>query len=183
MVAVMEIQIANSVIFTIIVRSKQGKRSYLLFPINVLSSAQVGKEYSGSLKLHFFKLEQEKKSNSKSRTFSKVIPINEEKTTSSVIGSNNNNASLVLKSINGINGSKHSINQNHRQQTELTPFESTSRTIIVPFRISGKVILDVVVFQEQQSSNNTNIQQSSLASPSTSSSSINVVNATSWLIY
>ena len=156
---------------------KAGQTFVLYFPINVLSSAQVGKEYSGSLKLHFFKLEQEKKSNSKSRTFSKVIPINEEKTTSSVIGSNNNNASLLLKSINGVNGSK-TLNKSKSQTTnKLTPFESTSRTIIVPFKISGKVILDVVVFQEQQSSNNTNIQQSSLTSPSTSSS-INVVNAT-----
>ena len=155
---------------------KAGQTFVLYFPINVLSSAQVGKEYSGSLKLHFFKSEQEKKSNSKSRTFSKVIPITEEKTTSSVIGSNNNNASLVLQSINGINGSK-TLNKSKSQTTnKLTPFESTSRTIIVPFKISGKVILDVVVFQEQQSSNNTNIQQSSLASPSTSSS-INVVNA------
>jgi hypothetical protein len=155
---------------------KAGQTFVLYFPINVLSSAQVGKEYSGSLKLHFFKLEQEKKSNSKSRTFSKVIPINEEKTTSSVIASNNNNASLLLKSINGVNGSK-TLNKSKSQTTnKLTPFESTSRTIIVPFKISGKVILDVVVFQEQQSSNNTNIQQSSLTSPSTSSS-INVVNA------
>ena len=95
---------------------KAGQTFVLYFPINVLSSAQVGKEYSGSLKLHFFKLEQEKKSNSKSRTFSKVIPINEEKTTSSVIGSNNNNASLLLKSINGVNGSK-TLNKSKSQTT------------------------------------------------------------------
>jgi hypothetical protein len=155
---------------------KAGQTFVLYFPINVLSSAQVGKEYSGSLKLHFFKLEQEKKSNSKSRTFSRVVPVNEEKSTSSVAGSNNNNTSLILQSINGVNGSK-TLNKSKSQTTnKITPFESTSRTIIVPFKISGKVILDVVVFQEQQSSNNTNIQQGSLTSPS-AFSSINVVNA------
>jgi hypothetical protein len=139
---------------------KAGQTFVLYFPINVSSSAQVDKQYIASLKLHVLKFEKELQSDSKAQTIHKVVPIIHVK-------EDNNSQSVI-------NGSK-TLNKSKSQSTnKLTPFDFTSRTITVPFRLSGKVILDVIAFPEQQLlNNNSGIQPSS----SGSLNQINIINA------
>jgi hypothetical protein len=120
---------------------KAGQTFILYFPVYVESSAQVGKIYHGSLRLHFFTLEQERKINSefntasKARSFSLSRQINATATVQ------------ILKSLDKLNDKDKS---NLKTTNRVTPFESTSRTIDVPFELSGKVILDVFAIPESQ---------------------------------
>jgi hypothetical protein len=92
---------------------KAGQSFVLYFPINVLSSAQVDKQYTASLKLHVLKFEREQKSNSKLQRSHKVVPINE-------VQEGDNIQSVI-------NGSK-TLNKSKSQSTnKLTPFDFTSR--------------------------------------------------------
>ena len=120
---------------------KAGQTFVLYFPVYVDPSAQVGKLYHGSLRLHFFTLEQERKINSefntasRSRTFDLSRQINASATIQ------------ILKSLDKLNARDKS---NLKTTNRVTPFESTSRTIDIPFRISGKVILDAFAIPESQ---------------------------------
>jgi hypothetical protein len=142
---------------------KAGQTFVLYFPVYVESSAQVGKLYHGSLRLHFFTLEQERKINSefntasKARTFSLSRQINATATVQ------------ILKSLDKLNARDKS---NLKTTNRVTPFESTSRTIDVPFELSGKVILDVFAIPESQLLNGSRSLASLL-----SASQLNVLSA------
>jgi len=120
---------------------KAGQTFVLYFPVYVEPSAQVGKLYHGSLRLHFFTLEQERKTNSEFNTASKSkgFDLSRQINASSTI--------QILKSLDKLNAKDKS---NMKTTNRVTPFESTSRTIDVPFRISGKVILDTFAIPESE---------------------------------
>ncbi|GEM_PF-625344 len=120
---------------------KAGQTFILYFPVYVESSAQVGKVYHGSLSLHFFTLEQERKINSEFNTASKAraFDLSREINATATV--------QILKSLDKLNAKDKS---NLKTTNRVTPFESTSRTIDVPFELSGKVILDVFAIPESQ---------------------------------
>ena len=111
---------------------KAGQTFVLYFPVYVEPSAEVGKLYHGLLRLHFFTLEQERKIKSEFNTASKsrAFDLSRQINASATI--------QILKSLDKLNARDKS---NLKTTNRVTPFESTSRTIDIPFRISGKVIL------------------------------------------
>ena len=142
---------------------KAGQTFVLYFPVYVGPSAQVGKLYHGSLKLHFFTLEQERKINSEFNTADKAKAFDLSRRI-------NASASIqILKSLDKLNARDKS---NSQITNRVTPFESTSRTIDIPFRISGKVILDAIALPESQALTGNRIQSSLV-----STSQLNVLSA------
>ncbi len=120
---------------------KAGQTFVLYFQVYVEPSAEVGKLYHGSLRLHFFTLEQERKINSEFNTASKsrAFDLSRQINASATI--------QILKSLDKLNARDKS---NLKTTNRVTPFESTSRTIDIPFRISGKVILATFAVPESQ---------------------------------
>lgn len=140
-----------------------GQMFVLYFPIFIEPSVHVGKVYHGSLKLHFFTLEQERKINSEFNTASKARAFDVSRPI------NASTSIEILKSLEKLNARD---NSNRKITSRFTPFESNSRTIDIPFKISGKVILDVVALPESLLLNVSRSQSSLL-----SASQLNVLTA------
>ncbi len=148
---------------------KAGQTFVLYFPVYVGPSAQVGKLYHGSLKLHFFTLEQERKIKSEFNTADKAKAFDLSRRI-------NASASIqILKSLDKLDARDKS---NRQITNRITPFESTSRTIDIPFRISGKVILDAIALPESQVLTGNRIQSSLVSASQLSVLSANPGSAT-----
>jgi hypothetical protein len=111
-----------------------GQTFILYFPVKILQNAELGKEYNADLTVHFFKATDEQKGNSE-------IEKNTKK-------SSHLELDQCLDEDN-TNRTKNNSVRHIEAKIVHTPFDSKTKTINVPFKLSGKVILDVKGSQSQ----------------------------------
>ena len=116
-----------------------GQTFILYFPVKILPDAQIGKEYNADLTIRYFKATDEQKGKSE-------IEKNTKK-------SFHFEFNQCLEEDN-TNKTKDKTVRHIEAKIVHTPFDSKTQTIKVPFKLSGKVILDVVGSQSQDSGKN-----------------------------
>lgn len=109
-----------------------GQTFILYFPVKILDNTKVGKTYNAELKIKYLKVTDERKTNlqieksTKSKTHLEIVdPCTDD-------GDSNTNRTRT------------NIDRDINAKTVHTTFNSKSQTLQVSFRLSGKVILDVI---------------------------------------
>jgi hypothetical protein len=108
-----------------------GQTFILYFPVNILDNAKVGKTYNSDLKIKYLKVTDESKTN-----------LQIEKSTKSK--SRLEIPDPCFDDDDNTNRTRTNTDRDINAKTVHTPFNSKSQTLQVSFKLSGKVILDVI---------------------------------------